>query len=104
MQLKTGTVITGLNHTPLLMEDGKTQFTVREVCVRALANDWSSKGDRPTGDDKFKRGKLAQRVWDEEVVELTAEDAALLKLLVGYGFTPVAIAFLYPLLDGGSPA
>lgn len=72
--------------------------TIRNVLMTALLA--TSAADEPDGEEKFKRYQLAQRIQSLESIELTAEEAAKLKRLVGIGYGVVVIGQIYPLLNG----
>lgn len=52
-----------------------------------------------SGEDKFKRYKLAERIKDGGVQEVTAEEVALLKKLVGTHHAPHVVGPTFEALD-----
>jgi len=86
-----------------LMQAADVAWTVRRALTLALTGDWGMVGDRPTGEEKFIRGRLAQRVQDHDEVEITAEEALVMKRVVGLGLTPLFVARIWPLLEVDLP-
>ena len=53
-----------------------------------------------SGEDKLKRFTLAQRIkTNEKSVDISAEELALIKSLIGYGFPPLCVGAAYAILD-----
>lgn len=52
------------------------------------------------GDVKFKRHQIAQRLYGKKSVELTIEDIALIKELIGKAYGPAVVGPAYILLEG----
>lgn len=55
-----------------------------------------------SGEDKFKRGELALRVYKGGKVNLSVEDIAEIKGLVAKAYGPLIVRKAWPLLDPGS--
>lgn len=90
--------------TELLDLDGtamtgrKGALTLREVCVEALLGNYA---DEPNlaGEEKYKRFTLADRLSKEDETELSAEETAQLKKLIGKAYVPLAVGRAYQLLE-----
>lgn len=52
-----------------------------------------------TGEDKFKRFKLAEKLQEGGVMELEDDERALIRRLVGIGFNAEAVGVIWNLLD-----
>ena len=84
--------------------DGKTAMRteqdkvllLRTVCVSALLNPVE---DKTTGEQKFKDFKLAERIEDNDLIDLAAEEITHLKELVGKRFAPLIVGRSYEILD-----
>jgi hypothetical protein len=72
-----------LGGKPFTGDEGKTQ-TLRDVLITVLAQVNPQK--KMSGKDKIKQGKLAERIFENDEVEIDAEMAAKLKELVGEGY------------------
>jgi len=70
--------------------------TVRQAIVNALM----SPAEKDTGLEKVKKYDLAMRVYKEDEVEFSAEEAAMVKEVVGKLFAPIVVGQLFKLLDG----
>lgn len=96
------TIITDADGAPIIdcTTDcgGKPPLTLGRVSMRALTAIYN---DEPSlsGEDKFRRGELAMRVYKGGSVALTAEDTALLKRLIAKGYGPLIVLKTWPLLD-----
>lgn len=82
--------------------DGKP-MTLGEASIGALTANY---GDEPqlTGDVKFSRYQLADRINNalaatQGLAEVTAEEIAVLKNLIGKAFTPVVVGPAYAALE-----
>jgi hypothetical protein len=72
--------------------------TLKFITMQALMN--NVRGDESlSGHDKFKQYELAQKV-NTGVVELTAEEIALIKERIGLAFHTAIIGPAYQLLEG----
>ena len=103
MLINCDEVLKGLDEEPLKekTKDGEINLTLGGICVSALMNAPSASSAKPlTGEDKFRRCQLAQRLYKGGERELSVGEAALLKELIGTRFAPVVIGATWPLLDG----
>jgi hypothetical protein len=81
------------------LKDSDKEATLRSVATAALMlpyQDEQSVG----GEEKFTRYKLALRINASESVELTPEEAAKVKQLIGKAFGPAVVGPAYELLNG----
>lgn len=101
MQLKAlDTVISDLSGKPLMGGDGPLTF--RNALVQALAHEAQPEPGRPqpTGDDRFKRWSIANKIQQAgDSVELTAEEIALAKSKVGDAFFMVVVGPVWTLIE-----
>jgi len=72
--------------------------TLGAVCIGALMGVY---GDEQalSGDEKFKRYKLAERISAGGVQEVSVEDVALLKKLIGKNWPPAVLGPAYEALE-----
>lgn len=93
-----------MTETIKTMVDGKEVSEEKEIplktfCINALMADYQ--GETVDGNEKLKRYTLAKRIFKAEgEVELSVEEAALLKQLVPKGHTPLVVGQLFELLEG----
>jgi len=76
-----------------------SDLTLRNVCCQVLTSQVDPKASGQKKADQF---RLATRMFRDDVVEVTAEDVALLKDLIGKGFGPLAVGPAYDALEGGA--
>lgn len=72
--------------------------TLREVCVGALLAVYADE-QALAGEEKFRRYKLAERVSPGGVQEVSAEEVALLKKLIGKNWPPAVLGPAYEALE-----
>ena len=93
----------------VVIENGKPTmkksppFTLRTACVNVLTMrevDDRGKAKEISGKDKVKRYELAKRIYhSKELVDLQAEEIALLKELVGRIYPPITVGQAFEILD-----
>jgi|SRR6185312_1700746 len=83
-------------------DPGSAPFTVRVLFIHALFMPRQSDAQM-TGEAKFKRFLLAQKIHDNDTVNLTVEDCAELKQLSAETFATLVYARLASLLDPPAP-
>jgi len=77
------------------------EMTFASVCSTALLTP-TDEDKNLSGDEKVKRFKLAQRLYDADAeagVDLTVEEAALLKLVTSKLYTALVVGQLYGVLE-----
>lgn len=79
--------------------DGEKSVTLGSAAVAALMQSYQDEHGI-TGEEKFQRFALAQRVWGATLVDASSEDVARIKLLVGKFFGPAVVGPAYKALDG----
>ncbi len=70
--------------------------TLGMVCAEALFAALPG-DDRLTGTEKAKRGNLGLRIASAKLVELSPEDAAMIRECVGKAYSPLIVARVYEL-------
>lgn len=73
--------------------------TLRRIACDGLLAQFQDEQNLP-GDEKVKRMALALRLRASDEVTVSAEEIALLKLLIGKGFAPLIVGRCYALLEG----
>jgi len=98
MNIDMTQMITGIDGKPLADD-----ATLRKVCIEALWN--PLKGDEnASAEQKTKCAMLAIRIGDKEVVDLSAEEVALIKDRVNRAYPhPGIVARAHALLDPPAP-
>lgn len=78
--------------------EGDKVLTVAVVCQRALL---APPGAPVSGEENLRRFKLALRLHDATgLLELTAEEAALVKSQVAANFAPLVVGRVFQLIEG----
>ena len=76
--------------------DATGPVLISTLCINALM-----KEDTVAGAEKMKRFLLARRIYDAEGdLDITVEEASLIKDLVGSTFAPIVVGRVYELLEG----
>lgn len=96
MKLNLAATITDLDNQPLM--DGGKPITMRKICVDALMT--PQQDDNPSGEEKLARYVLAGKLHAGGEVDVTPEDAAKLKTLIGKMYTALVVGRAYELLNG----
>ena len=101
MEIDFSQALTAFDGTPLRQPgpDGgePIEITLRLVAIEALCR--PSDERNLTGTEKFARWQLAQRIHNDDVVDLAAEDIAKLKDRIGQLFPPLVVGSSFGLLD-----
>ena len=99
MKIKVTDVLKQLDGTtPIVnMVDGEAKdATIREAFVNALM----IPVETDAGIKKVEKYDLAMRIYNTDEVELSVEEAATIKEVVGKAFAPIVVGQLFKLLDG----
>lgn len=80
---------------------GKPPLTLGRLAMHVLAANFPDEQNL-SGEEKFKRGELALRVYKGGKVNISVEEAALVKKLVAKGYGPLIILKSWPMLDGAT--
>jgi hypothetical protein len=84
-----------------VMKDNDGQGNAVDATLKmALVNSILSPVQKESGIDKVKKFNLAQRVYKDDEVELTAEDITLIKERVGETFAPIIVGQVWNILEG----
>ena len=96
MKIDVTTVLQGLDGKPFKLEN--KDLTLRKVATEALMAIYQ---DEPTldGETKFKRYKLASKFNGADEINLTPEEAAEAKKLIGKAFGPAVVGPVFELFD-----
>jgi len=73
-------------------------LTLGSAAMRALVATFEDDKNLP-GEEKFKRGELALRVYKGGTVDLSAEDVALIKKQMAKGYGPIVVLRTWKLID-----
>lgn len=82
---------------------GKPPLTLGRIALHALTATFEDEKNL-AGEEKFKRGQFAMRVYKGDTVTLNAEDTALLKRLIAKAYGPLVVIKTWPLLDPSEKA
>lgn len=72
---------------------------LRDVSIRALVETLDSDRNK-SGEDKFKRAVLAQRLLGSSDIEVSVEEVSLIKQRIGEFFAPVLVYGAWKILEG----
>ncbi len=104
MKIEFAQVLCAMDGDPMQEEDprnqGKTRdLTLGRLCINALLSEFPN--EQQSGAQKFDRFKLAMRIGNEEdPIEITAEDIALIKERVGKAYSAYAVGTVWTVLEG----
>lgn len=76
-------------------------FTLRKACTEALQAS-NLTGDSPDGEERARRFQLCIKIMSSDEPDLTAEEIAKLKKLIGLAFGALVVGRTYALLDPSS--
>lgn len=96
MRLDFSTTLLGLDGKPL--KEGDKEVRLGEFCATALLTPYQDEKEL-SGDEKVKRFKIAEKIYNGGEQDLTIEEAALLKKLVAKAFAPLIVGRIYGLLE-----
>lgn len=90
------TVLTDLSGEAMNGTNGP--LTLRSACVDALLGTYQDEASL-SGEEKYRRFQLAAKLSGSDEVDLTAEEIAQLKKLVGRAWAPLVVGRVYELLE-----
>lgn len=90
------TVLTDLSGAAMNGTNGP--LTLGSACVDALLGAYQDEAALP-GEEKYRRFQLATKLSSSDEVDLTAEEIAQLKKLVGKAWSPLVVGRVYELLE-----
>jgi hypothetical protein len=97
MKLKFNEKIKDLDGN-VLKDNGK-ELTLLNVATTSLLAVFDD--ERIDGQEKAKRGMLAIKIHSNPDVELTVEEIALIKRLIGKTYVPLVVARAYEIIEEG---
>lgn len=97
MKKNVDTVLNDLSGQPL--KNGEQDMTLKVAAVNALMGVYPDE-QQLDGSEKAKRYALAQKIHAGGEVDLTSDDLALTKKLIGKAYGPVVVGPAYALIDG----
>lgn len=80
------------------IKEGEKPLTLGRAALMALTITLPDDANM-TGEEKFKLGQLANRVYTDKPVDLSAEEIATLKKRIGKAFNSLVVFRAWPLLD-----
>ncbi len=93
----------GFDGEVLIDSNSKQPFKLKTIIVNALLGNFPGE-ENLIGEEKLKRYMLAEKVYKTEAeVELIAEEASLIKLLVGKMYVTVIVGAVYLMLENNWP-
>lgn len=99
VEINFSTVLVDTENQPLKDGDGKP-LTLGRAAMLALMSPYPDDSNA-SADEKLKRGELALRVYQAIKLNLTVEEAAMVKKYIGKLYPPLVIVRALPLLEGG---
>lgn len=78
-------------------ENGEPVDATLRLCV---VNSLLAPVQKESGIDKVKKYELAKRVYQNDVVELTTEEIALIKNRIGEAVIPIVVGQAFDMLEG----
>lgn len=75
-----------------LKENGK-EISIGNICANALL--FEDKDDKMTGQEKLERYELAKKIFEKEKVDLTIEEIAKIKEIVGKYSSTLVVGQVY---------
>jgi len=73
-------------------------FTLRKACTEALQTNGLA-GDTLDGEERYRRYQLAIKIMSEDTPNLSAEEIAKLKRVIGLAFGAIVVGRAYEILD-----
>ncbi len=106
MRYNLSTIIIDLKNenieNPYLLPDDEERkiWDVKTACISAIL--MPTPGGKESGDDKFKAYQLAAKVTacDASVVDLSVNEAKMLKDATGRCYGAIVVGFIWKILDG----
>ena len=97
MKIDFDVCLRGFKNEPIMV--GDKNVTLKDVCVKALVGPADEKSI--SGDEKYIRFTLAQKISSGGVLDLKVEEVAKIKELIGKNFGVILVGASYNLLDKG---
>lgn len=102
MKINTNQVLKSLSGEPLKDRNDKGEMvdaTLKIAIVNALL---ASTQDKESGTNKIKKYELAKKIFQNDEIDLVAEDIALIKGRVGEVYPPLLVGQINEILEGKS--
>lgn len=97
MKINTEHMINGLDGKPISHKE--KSLDLKTVCIEALMC-LAASDERASGEEKFHRYQIAQKINKGGEVELTPEEVVIIKKRVGEVYGAVVLGPVYELLNG----
>jgi hypothetical protein len=97
MKLDFGKVLLGLDGKPIRFND--RDATLGLIAVEALCAVYPGE-ENLAGTDKYKRAVLAEMAFKGNGEDVSAEDVALIKQLIGKAYAPLVVKKAYDIIEG----
>lgn len=95
MMINTDVKILQITGEPVKDDKGNSA-TVKSVILDAL----STPIQNEMGDVKFRKYGISKKIFDNEPVDLSAEEISLIKELIGKFYAPQVVGFIWNYLEG----
>ncbi len=99
MKVPFNTILKQFDGTPIKRQGSEATLILRDVAVESLLTVPRDEA-QITGDEKAKRWFLASRVYANPAIDLTVEDIALIKKMIGKAYGPLVVGQAWELLEG----
>ncbi len=101
MKINFDAVLCDLAGEPMKGEVEDATIQLKTISINALLASYQDE-QTLSGEDKLSRYKLAQKIHVGGEQELSAEEASLLKRLIGKGYSPLIVGQTYEMIEGKS--
>ncbi|OIP29742.1 MAG: hypothetical protein AUK23_10140 [Deltaproteobacteria bacterium CG2_30_43_15] len=98
MKIDFSKIITDLSGKPI-RKDAETDTCLSHVCTEALLSIYQGDEQLPR-DEKLKRGKLAEKIYGQSILDVTVAEVAMLQTLIGKAYGPLIVTKTEPMLEG----
>ena len=106
MKIDFSAPILDLGGKPVKHQDGANDvakdMVLKDVAVPALTMPYKDE-DNLAADDKVARAVIAQEIYRGGIVDVSVEDVALIKKLIGKAYGPLVVMRAYEILDPKEP-
>lgn len=82
---------------PMIKEDTGEPLTIKNVCINSLIGTSPKRDIKP--EDKFKQAVLAEKIYNNDELDLSVDNIKLLKDLVGMFWSPIVVMQVWRKLD-----
>ncbi|KKN29313.1 hypothetical protein LCGC14_0845230 [marine sediment metagenome] len=96
MKIDISKLLKGLDGKPLVNQE--EELTLGNVMGTALLMVYTD--EQIGGDVKYKRHQIAQRLYGQKTIELSIEEIALIKDLIGKAYGPTVVGPAFDMLEG----